>query len=402
MLIGHYLLEFIEELLDLRYQQDEPPAAMSEYMDAEKFRTSQAYQQEQRRLGLSQTTFSTAATIVFIVFGGFNWLDQHVRRFGGDSEYANGLLFVAAWFGICVIFYQPFRLYRLFHLEARYGFNRTTVRTYIADGLKGLVLAALLGVPTFLAVIWFFAATGDWAWVFCWILIVIVQFILVSVAPVVIMPMFNKFSSLEAGELRSAIEAYAASQNFAISGVFTMDGSKRSAKSNAFFAGFGKSRRIVLFDTLIENHTVPELLAVVAHEMGHCKKRHIPKGIILSILSTGLSLYILSVFIANPGLFDAFGMADISIYAGLVFVAYLYTPVATILGVAGAVVSRRFEYEADAFAAATSDATAMISALKKLSSDNYANLTPHPLKVFISYSHPPVLHRIAAIEGRPL
>ena len=213
------------------------------------------------------------------------------------------------------------------------------------------------------------------------------------------MPLFNKFTPLEEGELKYAIQTYAQSQDFKLKGLFKMDGSRRSSKSNAFFTGFGKYRRIVLFDTLIKNHSVDELVSVLAHEMGHYKKKHILKMMTISILTNGLMFFILSFFINNSGMFAAFRMNNLSIYASLLFFSFLYTPINIILSLAGNVLSRKHEYEADDYAVSTyKKPEAFILALKKLSVDNLSNLTPHPLKVFISYSHPPVLDRIEALK----
>ena len=213
------------------------------------------------------------------------------------------------------------------------------------------------------------------------------------------MPLFNTFYPLEDGELKEAILRYARSQQFTIQGIFIMDASRRSSKSNAFFIGFGKYRRIVLFDTLVKKHTVDELVSILAHEMGHYKKRHILKSMFLSTATTALMFFILSLFINSPGLFSAFKMHNTSIYASLFFFAFLYTPISLVLSIAGKALSRKYEFEADTYAALTyKKPDAMISALKKLTVDNLSNLTPHPLKVFLSYSHPPVLTRIVALK----
>jgi STE24 endopeptidase len=229
---------------------------------------------------------------------------------------------------------------------------------------------------------------------------IIIQLFLSFIAPVVIMPIFNKFYPLEESELKSTLEEYARAQRFKIKGVFKMDASKRSSKSNAFFTGFGKFRRIVLFDTLIAKHTVDELVSVLAHEMGHYKKKHIITSMIISILTTGLMFFILSLFLNNTGLFAAFKMENTSLYASLLFFGFLYAPIEMVLAIFGNMLSRRHEYAADAYAATTyRKPEAMIAALKKLSVDNLSNLTPHSLKVFLSYSHPPVLERIKALRN---
>jgi STE24 endopeptidase len=231
---------------------------------------------------------------------------------------------------------------------------------------------------------------------------VVFQVFLIFIAPYVIMPLFNKFEPMNEGELKTAIENYAKSQDFKMKGVFKMDGSKRSAKTNAFFTGFGKSRRIVLFDTLIAKHTTQELISIVAHEMGHYKKKHILHAIVRSTALTGVTFYLMSLFIENKLLFDAFRMEHVSIYASLFFFGFLYTPLALIFAVIENGISRKQEYEADAFAVRTcGKPDVMIECLKKLSVDNLSNLTPHPVKVFLSYSHPPVLKRIEAIRARP-
>lgn len=228
------------------------------------------------------------------------------------------------------------------------------------------------------------------------------QIVLTFFAPVVILPLFNKFYPLEDGELKTAIENYARSQNFRMKGVFRMDASKRSTKTNAFFTGFGRFRRILLFDTLIEKHSVDELVSILAHEMGHYKKKHIFKSVLMSIMTTGLMFFLISFFINNKGLFSAFKMQTTSIYASLIFFAFLYAPINVVVSIFSKMLSRRREYEADAYAVGTyRKPGSMISALKKLTVENLANLTPHPLKVFLTYSHPPVLERIRAIRRMP-
>jgi len=295
----------------------------------------------------------------------------------------------------------PFSWYDTFVIEERYGFNKTTPRTFVLDLIKGLALSAAIGAPVFALILWFFGVMGPLAWLLCWGAVVMVQMFLIFVAPYVIMPLFNKFTPLEDGELRQAIENYAHEQKFKIKGIYQMDGSRRSAKSNAYFTGFGRSRRIVLYDTLIKKHTVAELLAVVAHEMGHYKKRHIIRAMLRSVATTGVTFYLLSLFINNRGLFDAFGMEHVSVYASLVFFGFLYTPIGMVISSIEHAISRRHEFEADAYASDTTGETeAMITALKKLSVDNLSNLTPHPLKIFLDYSHPPVLQRIAALRER--
>ena len=399
ILVGDYLLGVVVDVLNVKHLKTDLPAAFSGYYDEEKYRKSQEYLKENTRFGLITDSITTPAIIIFILMGGFNWVDQFARTLNW-GPIATGLVFAGLLLFASQILGLPFSVYSTFVIEEKYGFNKTTPKTFVLDILKGWLLAIIIGIPVFSAVLWFFERTGPMAWVYCWGALTVIQIFLMFIAPVVIMPIFNKFVPLENGELKGAIEDYAKKQGFKMKGVFSMDGSKRSTKSNAFFTGFGRFRRIVLFDTLISKHTTEELVSILAHEMGHYKKKHILKSIIISILSTGLMFYILSIFMNNPALFRAFQMDHISIYAGLFFFGFLYAPIEMILSIFGNMLSRRHEFEADAWAVRTyRRPQSMIAALKKLSVDNLSNLTPHPLKVFLSYSHPPVLERIRAIQG---
>ena len=274
--------------------------------------------------------------------------------------------------------------------------------TYVLDGLKAILLSVVLGGPLLACILWFFETSGSYAWLYCWTAAVAFILVVQFLAPVLIMPLFNKFIPLAEGELKEAITRYAAKQHFAIQGIYTMDGSKRSTRVNAFFTGFGRFRRIVFFDTLMDKLATNEIVAVLAHEMGHYKLKHILTMMVLSILQMGIMFFILSLFLGNPGLFDAFGMEHVSVYASLVFFGFLYAPLSTLIGIGFNGFSRRNEYQADRFAAISGgEGEALISGLKKLSVSNLTNLTPHPLNVMLNYSHPPVLARILALRQLP-
>jgi STE24 endopeptidase len=274
-----------------------------------------------------------------------------------------------------------------------------TFKLFISDLLKSLIVGAIIGGAIFAAIIWFFEAFGKAAWFYAFCATAIFELFLTFVWPALIMPLFNKFTPLEDGELKTSVENYAKSEGFKMKGLFKMDGSKRSSKSNAFFTGFGKLRRIVLFDTLIQNHTVDELTSVLAHEMGHFKLGHINKMMIFSFANLAFMFFLLSLFIGSPLLFEAFKMQNQPVYAGIIFFVFLYSPISFIIGIILSAVSRKHEYEADAYAVTTyKKPQSMIDALKKLSVDNLSNLRPHPFKVFLEYSHPPVLERIKAIQ----
>lgn len=399
ILIGKAILEITVELLNLRHLSSCLPDEFAGYYEPERYKKSQAYLRETTRLGIVEELIFTPLTILFILGGGFNLVDR-IARGCSPALIPAGLIFAGLLLAAFFLLQLPFSIYRTFVIEERYGFNRTTPRTFIIDLVKTILLAVILGGGIFALVIWFFQRTGSFAWIYCWLAVETFQLFILFIAPVTILPLFNKFIPLQDGELRGAIEDYARAQNFKLQGVYKMDGSRRSSKSNAFFTGFGRFRRIALFDTLIEKLRVKELVAVLAHEVGHYRKKHIWKSFFLSLATTGLMFFLLSLFLHNSLLFAAFRMENISIYAGLFIFGFLYAPVSLIFSILSAFLSRRHEYEADAFAARTSSPEALIGGLKKLSVDHLANLTPHPLKVFLGYSHPPILERIRTLRGR--
>lgn len=399
IILFKYGLNLVVEILNLKYVNQQLPDEFKGYYDAEKYKKSQVYLKEKTNFGLIEDTVSTVITVGFILFGGFNLVDGFARSFGYGGI-ISGLIFLGILMLASQIINIPFSIYHTFVLEQKYGFNKTTIKTFIADIIKGVLLGAIIGGLAFAGILWFFEKTGIWAWMYCWIALTVFQLFLMFIAPVVIMPLFNKFIPLEDGPLKQTLEKYAKTQDFKMQGVFTMDGSKRSTKSNAFFTGFGKFRRIALFDTLIAKHTTDELVSVLAHEIGHYKKKHILKSILISISTTGLMFFVLSFFLNNPGVFAAFKMEQTSIYASLVFFGFVYAPINMLFSIFGSMLSRKHEYEADRFAVETfNKPDAFIDALKKLTVDNLSNLMPHPAKVFLSYSHPPVLLRIKAIRS---
>lgn len=398
IIVGNYFLNIVVETLNVRHTKTDLPEEYDGYYDAEKYKKAQNYLKENTRFEITADTITTPITVAFILIGGFNFVDQIGRSFQ-FGPIPTGLIFAGILLLASQIISIPFSIYSTFVIEEKYGFNRTTVRTFILDIVKTWLLSAIIGGTIFSIILWFFHKAGDLAWMYCWVVVVLFQIVLTFLAPIVILPLFNKFYPLGDGELKAAIEDYAGSQAFKMKGIFKMDASQRSTKSNAFFIGFGKFRRIVLFDTLIKKHTVDELVSILAHEMGHYKKKHILKSILISISKTGLMFFVVSLFINNEGLFSAFKMQETSIYASLIFFAFLYAPINMVISIFSRILSRKYEYEADSYAVGTyRKPESMISALKKLTVDNLSNLTPHPLKVFLSYSHPPVLERIDSIR----
>jgi STE24 endopeptidase len=283
-------------------------------------------------------------------------------------------------------------------LEAKYGFNKTTPATFVADQVKGLVLAAALGGPIVALLLWLFGKFPN-AWIYAWLATSGFILLMTYVGPKYIMPMFNKFTPLADGELKSSITAMAERCGFPFAEISVMDGSKRSTRSNAFFAGIGKTKIIALFDTLIEKHSVPELTAVLAHEIGHFKCRHIVQRLVMSLLQMGLLFFLLGLFLNNTRLHEAFGVPQTSVYVSFVLFLLLFEPLQFLIGIASAIWSRKHEFEADAYASKAMDGPqSLISGLKKLACDNLTNVTPHPFYVFLNYSHPPMRERLAALQ----
>lgn len=398
-LLGEYALNLAADLLNLRALRPEPPAGFDDVYDADRYRRSQEYTRARTRFGFVPAAVDLVLLLVFWGAGGFRWLDEQLRALD-FGPLATGLLFIGALVAAKLVIDLPFRWYSTFVIEERFGFNKTTPRTFLFDLVKGLLLALILGAPLLAAVLWFFEAAGSLAWLWCWLVVTTFTLVVQFVAPTWIMPLFNKFTPLEEGELREAVLGYAKKVSFPLQGLFVIDGSRRSTKANAFFTGFGSRKRVALFDTLIEKHTPEELVAVIAHEVGHFQRKHILKGMIVGIVHMGVVLFLLSIFLEHRGLFEAFGIAEPSVYAGLVFFGMLFAPIDLVLSFFMQRWSRRHEFEADAFARETTGSGAtLVSALKKLSTENLANLTPHPFYVLLHYSHPPLVQRVEALRA---
>lgn len=398
-LLADFLLRRLSEGLNLNAISDEIPPSFRGVFAPDEYRRAQRYLRTNTRFGQITATADIVILLVFWFCGGFAVVDGWTRSLD-FSPLVTGLIYIFVLAGMKAVADQPFSLYATFVIEERFGFNQSTLSTWIMDRLKGLALILILGVPLLAGILGFFQYAGQAAWIWCWVLITLFTVVVQFVAPTWIMPLFNRFEPLAEGELRAAILAYAKSIGFPLENVYVMDGSRRSSKSNAFFTGFGRHRRIVLFDTLIARHATAELVAVLAHEMGHYRMRHILKMMVMGIVQTGILLFLMSRIIHTPTLFEAFYVQEPSIYAGLVFFGMLYAPVDFFLGLGVQVVSRRHEFAADRFAAVTTGSVKpMIDALKKLSVDNLSNLRPHPAYVFLNYSHPPVLQRISALHA---
>lgn len=397
-LIGEFVLLTAADILNLRALREELPEPFQGYYDPERYRRSQQYVRATTRFGWISASADLSLVLLFWFLHGFAVLDQWARGWN-LGPVVTGLIYIGILIFAKAALAIPFRIYATFVIEERFGFNKTTWSTYVTDMVKTLILSVALGGCLLSAVLAFFEFAGASAWWYCWIVAAAFMLFIQYLAPAWIMPLFNKFEPLE-GPLKEAIMGYARSIHFPLKNVMVMDGSRRSAKSNAFFAGFGSHKRIVLYDTLIDRHTVPGLVAVLAHEMGHYKKKHILLQLVVGIAHMGLMFFLLSVAMTHQGLFEAFFMKEKSIYAGMIFFGMLFSPIEFSIGVLMQILSRKNEYEADRFAVETTgEAKSMIDALKKLSVDNLSNLVPHRFYVLLHYSHPPVLDRIKAISS---
>ena len=396
-LVLDYSLNLVADLLNLRSLDPQAPAELRDVYEAERYRRSQEYTRATTLFGLKRATFDLALVLAFWFGGGFAWLDELTRSLGLGAI-ATGLVYISALLLASSLLGLPFRWYATFVVEERFGFNKTTPKTFWADLAKALGLSLVLGVPFLAMVLWFFERAGDQAWLWCWLVATAFSLVVGYVAPTWIMPIFNKFRALEAGNLREAVLAYAEKVKFSIDGLFVIDGSRRSTKANAFFTGFGRRKRVALFDTLVNAYETEEVVAIVAHEIGHYKRHHIVKALILSVVHTGVVLYLLSVMVKQPGLFEAFGVEQPSIYTGLVFFGMLYAPIELALQFVLHALSRRHELEADRYASdTTGGGESLVAALKRLSTDSLSNLTPHPFYVLLHYSHPPLIKRVQAL-----
>ena len=368
-LILEYSLSTVSSVLNMNSVSEDVPNCFQDHYDEDKYAKSQAYLKDNTRFGLFSSTFSLVLTLIVIHTGLFGILDQFVRT-QTVHPILSGLMYFGIIFIINDIINLPFSLYGTFVLEEKYGFNKTTSKIYVFDKLKGYMLTIVFGTIIMSPVIYFFNTYGENGW---WIAWGIITAFMIAIQPLfvhVIAPLFNKFTPLEEGDLRIAIEAFAEKVNFPIARIDMMDGSKRSSHSNAYFSGFGKSRRIALFDTLLDKHTTEEIVSVVAHEVGHYKKKHIITGTILGILETGVMLFVFNLIMNDPALFSVFGVETVSVYAGLIFFGMLYAPVSLLTSIFTTAMSRKNEFEADAYSLEhTQNEEALISMLKGLAAN---------------------------------
>lgn len=397
IVIAGFAAETLLTWLNLRHMRTQLPEAVAQFYDAEKYAQALAYQRETTRFGLVQSVFTTSITVTLLLTGSFGRLDSLLRQI---TEHP--LLLPLLYFGVLAlaadVLSWPFQWYGTFVIEEKYGFNRTTIKTFITDKLKGYLLSVLLAGSLLVAFLLLVQLMGHAFWIWFLLVAAAIMLVLNVFYASWVLPLFNKLTPLADGELKTAITQLAQRVGFPVHSILVMDGSKRSSKANAFFSGIGPRKKIVLFDTLINNHTTEELLAVLAHEIGHYKKRHIVLGYVLSVVHTAVVLFVLSRVVFSEQLSYALGGEAYAIHLNLIAFVMLFSPVTALTGIALNGLSRRHEYQADRYAAQHADAQALATALKKLSVHSLSNLYPHPLYVWVHYSHPPLFSRLKQLE----
>ena len=394
--LGVFHLELISTFLNLARYRLPLPERLKGVFDEDTVKKAAEYAGASAKVDIIKDAALLAMFLGFWWAGGFAWLDQTVTAWGWSVLWTQ-VAVVAVVMVAQSLLALPFEAWDTFGVEAEFGFNKTTWGTFIGDRIKGLFLMALLGIPLLALIVWFFQ-TQPLAALWAWLCLAGFSLLMTWLSPRFLMPLFMKFSPLTDAELRAAILGLAERLKFPVADVSVVDGSRRSSKANAFFAGFGKTKRIALFDTLIEKHGREELLAVLAHEIGHCKRRHVPVMLTLGLAETGLMLALLHGALKSPAFFEAFGLTSQPVGVGLVVFGILYSPLGLLLGLFTSAMSRKHEFEADAFAAEACTAAPLMTALKKLSTDNLAHPQPHPLTMLLHYSHPPLNERLAALE----
>ena len=397
ILILNFIIDKILDQLNAQHFNDKLPEEISDVYDEHEYKRSQQYKKERYRFSLLSSSISMIATLLFFFLDGFAYVDDLARSYT-DNSIVIALIFFGVIGLAASILSLPFSYYSIFVIEEKYGFNKTTVKTFVLDKIKGLFMAAIIGGLLMAVIVWFYEWAGEAFWLYTWGVVTVFSVFMNMFYARLIVPIFNKQNPLEAGELRSRIEAYAKTVGFTLDKIFVIDGSKRSTKANAYFSGFGSEKRVTLYDTLINDLEDEEIVAVLAHEVGHYKKKHIVINLLASILTTGFTLWVLSVFVGNPLLSEALDVSEPSFHIGLIAFGILFTPISELTGLLMNYLSRKFEYQADNYAKTTYNGTPLISALKKLSRNSLSNLTPHPAYVFVHYSHPTLLQRFRNLK----
>lgn len=393
-----FLFEKFLSFLNIRRNVPSIPKTLDQYLDEKKLKNSKSYQRTNFNFGMISGTFSLVLTLIMIYFGIFGWVDSWIRGFV-ENPLLLSLIYFAVIFVGSDLLSIPFDYYHTFGIEERFGFNKSTKATFFTDKLKSYVLSIVVGGGLLALLLWLIHQIGKDFWWQFWILASIFMVFVNLFYTAWILPIFNKLTPLESGELKAKIVGYTEKVNFPLENLFVIDGSKRSSKANAFFSGFGKRKKVVLYDTLIEQHTPDELVAVLAHEVGHYKKKHIIIGMLSGVMQVGILLFILAQFIHSQNMSLALGGSEMAIHLNIIGFTMLFSPISMVLGIFMNMISRKHEFEADAFAKETFAGEPLAEALKTLSINSLSNINPHPWYVFVNYSHPPLLERLKKLES---
>ena len=401
IIIGIIVIDFIFDKfidhLNAKHFNDKIPEELNDVYEEDEYYKSQNYKKENYKYSLITSSLMILLTLGFFLFDGFEWVDNLARTFS-DNEIVIALIF----FGIIMlgsdIITTPFSYYQNFVIEEKYGFNKQTRKLFFIDKVKGWILMIVIGGAVLSLIVWFYQQTGPDFWLYTWLFMALFSIFMTMFYSSLIVPIFNKQTPLENGELRNEIESFSNKVGFNLDNIFVIDGSKRSTKANAYFSGFGAKKRIVLYDTLINDLETNEIVAVLAHEIGHYKKKHVFVNMIISIGLTGITLYILSLLINNPLLSEALSISTPSFHIGLIAFGVLYSPISEITGIMMHYISRKFEYQADNYASQYYNPEDLVNSLKKLSKNSLSNLTPHKTTVFLHYSHPTLYQRVLNLK----
>jgi len=402
IIIGIIFINFISDkvlgALNAKHFNDTLPKELEDVYDKKEYEKSQSYKATNYKFSNITSIFSLILTLAFFYFDGFEYVDNIARSYS-----SNNTIIALIFFGIIMLgsdlLTTPFSYYKTFVIEENFGFNKTSMNTFILDKIKGWLMLIIVGTGILSLILWFYEVTGTNFWLYTWALVTIFSVFMNMFYSKLVVPLFNKQVPLECGDLRDKIAAYAATVGFKLNKIFVIDGSKRSTKANAYFSGFGSEKRVTLYDTLIKDLDEEEIVAVLAHEIGHYKRKHIIFNLLASISLTGFTLYILSILVSNPLLSNALGVEIASFHIGLIAFGLLYSPISEITSLIMNILSRKFEYQADNYAKNTYASEPLISSLKKLSKNSLSNLTPHPAYVFMHYSHPTLQERIKNLRS---
>ena len=397
LVVLNYLFSTVLDFVNGKNWRTEIPPIMKDYYDEDKYLKAKNYSIEKGKISLISSTLSTLITILFLVFDGYGWLDN-IISFYYDIPFLKSGIFFLVLFILIDFISIPFSCYNTFVIEEKYGFNKTTVKTFVLDKIKGYLLTLIIGGILLFGAIYIVSLLENGFWVWLWLSLSVIMLLVNMFYADLIVPIFNKLTPLETGSLREKIESYTNKVGYSLKNIYIIDGSKRSSKANAFFSGLGPRKTIALYDTLVEKHTEEELVAVLAHEVGHYKKKHVFTSLFLTIFQLGLMCFLLETCLKVGEISQALGGKEMVFHLGLVAFGILYSPVGTILSILMNINSRKNEFEADHYAKTTYSGAALELALKKLSVDSLSNLYPHPFYTFIHYSHPPLLKRLSSLN----